>query len=97
MIAQRKITGKVREAARRDKVIFTKHVRRRMQQRKMTFRQIVHVLINGVEVETQPPKDPGQNPLTKLKGEAAGDVVTVIASVRRLHGNESAVVVTAWR
>ena len=94
---QHNVRAKVREAARNERVILTEHARQRMRERGVTIQQITHVLIYGEEIETQPSGNPEQNPLTKLRGEASGDQVTVVASVKELRNGGAAVVVTAWK
>ena len=96
-ITQHNVTERIREAARLGRVILTEHVRQRMQQRGVTIQQIIRVLTSGKEIEIQQPKGPKHNPVVKLRGKAAGDMITVIASVQKRSGNESAVVVTAWK
>lgn len=77
------------------RVLFSKHARTRMKERKVTTEQIFNVLrSNSSRFEELPHQTPEGDWKMNLEGFAAGDKIRVVLVLKRLESDPSAFVVT---
>lgn len=87
----------IKEIAEGDssRVIFTTHATERMIERKITRTQVFKCLTHGWVVEGPAPDIKGNMSL-KMEVKSAGDVVSVVAALKRNSSGNFAVVITVF-
>lgn len=86
----------IREIAKdSSKVIFTKHARKRMFQRKITEPQVIKCLTHGLIIEGPAPDVKG-NWSMKLEVISAGDIINAVVALDKNDSGDIAVVITAF-
>lgn len=86
----RKIRG---IAADSNRVILTAHAKKRMKERRVSFKQVLECLLKGVISEPAHLNAEGDW-IATLKHQCAGDVVKVAVAIERQENGDVAVVVT---